>query len=172
MNLLQALGIDDVSGPFYAFYSGIGGIIIPPIMTVGGFAVVQWWHHRCHYPCWRIGRHPHQHFNYCKHHHPNTLSVSTKYATMQIMKKILISIAVAVVVITGAVAVAVHYKQNQQKQAVAQQSEVAKAKAQDQSKLNDTSAKLVAEQAQCKEGNAAYILLTPAQKAKLQAPAC
>ena len=41
-------GSDNGSGPWYLWVSGAGGVILPPILTVGGVALVAWWHHTCH----------------------------------------------------------------------------------------------------------------------------
>ena len=51
--LLHVLGIDDLSGRWYGFWSGFGS-------DLGEFAIVAvvWHHLNCHEPgCWRIARH-------------------------------------------------------------------------------------------------------------------
>lgn len=58
---LHALGIDDVSGRWYAFWSGFGS-------DLGELAIVGvLWHHlNCHQDgCWRIARHR---THYCRKH--------------------------------------------------------------------------------------------------------
>ena len=59
--LLHALGIDDTSGRWYAFWSGFGS-------DLGELAIVGvLWHHlNCHWErCWRIARHR---THYCRKH--------------------------------------------------------------------------------------------------------
>lgn len=52
--LLHVLGVDNVSGYWYAFWSGFAGdiaLLATPIVLLRK--------HNCHVrPCWRIGRHP------------------------------------------------------------------------------------------------------------------
>lgn len=64
--LLRLLGVDDLSGPWYGFWSGFGsdlayiGII---------WALVK--RHNCHVRwCWRIGLYPAGEFRVCRRHHP------------------------------------------------------------------------------------------------------
>jgi len=57
--ILRALGIDDVSGPWYAFWSGFGSDL-GELAIVG--AIIR--HVNCHQKgCWRLG-----------HHHTGTVS--------------------------------------------------------------------------------------------------
>lgn len=37
----------DGNSPHYLFYSGFGSIVLPPILTVGGLALIAWWHGQC-----------------------------------------------------------------------------------------------------------------------------
>lgn len=47
------LGLDNVSGRWYAFWSGFGGDL-PIFAGLGAFVL----HKNCHTPgCWRLGRH-------------------------------------------------------------------------------------------------------------------
>lgn len=60
------LGLDDVSGPWYAWWSGVGANVG---LLGGAFVVVR--KHQCHVKrCWRIGRHPAGDFHVCRKHHP------------------------------------------------------------------------------------------------------
>lgn len=46
--LAHLLGLDNVSGPFYAFWSGVGLTVLWPIVYLK--------HHNCHAEkCWRLG---------------------------------------------------------------------------------------------------------------------
>ena len=72
--LLHWLGVDDVSGAAYAFWSGFGSILIPPLLTAGPVMWVLLRKHNCHAKgCWRIGRHPVEGTGYvvCRRHHPD-----------------------------------------------------------------------------------------------------
>lgn len=45
----------------YNFFSGIGPILIAPILQLGGFALLWWWHTTCHdIDCWRPGKYSRQ----------------------------------------------------------------------------------------------------------------
>jgi hypothetical protein len=51
------LGLDNVAGPIYAFFSGSGSVFLPPVLSVLGVAAVFWWHHQCHvHHCYRYAR--------------------------------------------------------------------------------------------------------------------
>ena len=59
--LLRVLGLDDLSGPWYGFWSGFGS-------DLGELAIVGaiWNHLNCHENgCWRIARHR---TPYCRRH--------------------------------------------------------------------------------------------------------
>lgn len=66
--LAHILGLDDVSGRWYAFWSGVGGdlaFIAAPLVVLR--------RHNCHVKwCLRIGRHPVAGTMYtvCRRHHP------------------------------------------------------------------------------------------------------
>jgi hypothetical protein len=61
------LGLDDASGPFYLFWSGVCGGLGP---FAAGFAIVR--RHNCHRRgCWRIGRFSFGERFYCRLHHPH-----------------------------------------------------------------------------------------------------
>ena len=46
--ILHWLGIDNVSGPAYAWWSGSGSVLLPPILNGFALALVFWWHNQCH----------------------------------------------------------------------------------------------------------------------------
>lgn len=66
-SILHWLGIDDVSGKPYAFWSGVGGdlsIFAAPLVLLRRY--------NCHEKrCWRIGKHPVSGtpFTVCRKHH-------------------------------------------------------------------------------------------------------
>ncbi|HEY1820406.1 MAG TPA: hypothetical protein VGG83_10785 [Trebonia sp.] len=67
--LAHLLGLDNLSGPVYGFWSGIGGdasILAVPLVVLR--------RHNCHVRrCPRLGRHPVQGtaFTVCRKHHPD-----------------------------------------------------------------------------------------------------
>jgi hypothetical protein len=67
--LLHVLGVDDVSGRWYGFWSGVGGdlaLLATPVTLLRK--------HNCHTKrCWRIGRHPVEGTTWtvCRRHHPD-----------------------------------------------------------------------------------------------------
>lgn len=66
--LLHVLGIDDVSGRWYAFWSGVGGDL-----GFIGAAFTIWRRHSCHVRrCWRVGRQQIDGttWHVCHRHHP------------------------------------------------------------------------------------------------------
>lgn len=68
---LHLTGADNVSGPWYGFWSGFGSDL-GELAIVGGLISV-YWKHSCHAKgCWRIGRHPVEgtHWVVCRRHHP------------------------------------------------------------------------------------------------------
>jgi hypothetical protein len=70
--LLHVFGIDTTTGPWYAFWSGAGGILerLLELAVIGG---LLWRHNNCHQPqCWRLGRLPVEgsQWKTCRHHHP------------------------------------------------------------------------------------------------------
>jgi hypothetical protein len=71
IQLLHYLGIDDVSGPWYAFWSGFGSDLGELAIVGGMLTLVR--RHNCEvHKCWRIGRHqtPAAH-RVCRRHHPD-----------------------------------------------------------------------------------------------------
>ena len=64
--LLRVLGVDDLSGPWYGFWSGFAGDLV----YLGIFwALVK--KHNCHVNrCWRIGRFTAGEYRVCRRHHP------------------------------------------------------------------------------------------------------
>jgi hypothetical protein len=66
------LGMDNLSGPIYGFFSGSGSDI-GQVTLVGGVAMMVR-KHNCHvHGCWRVGRHPIAGTPYvvCRKHHPD-----------------------------------------------------------------------------------------------------
>lgn len=65
-------GLDDASGPFYLFWSGIAGSFL---VNLGTFFLVFYFHHTCHASprCWRWGKYDAAGgvFKVCRHHHPD-----------------------------------------------------------------------------------------------------
>ena len=45
--LAHWLGLDNVSGPIYAWWSGSGSVILPWIVQVLIIILLFWWHHQC-----------------------------------------------------------------------------------------------------------------------------
>jgi hypothetical protein len=70
--LLRILGVDDLSGPWYGFWSGFGSDL-GELAIVGGLVAVAR-RHNCHvHHCWRVGRHPVEGttFVVCRRHDPS-----------------------------------------------------------------------------------------------------
>ena len=70
--LQHFFGLDDLSGPFYGFWSGVGSDITE-LAIVGGLIGI-YRRHTCHARrCWRFGRHPVAGTPYivCRRHHPD-----------------------------------------------------------------------------------------------------
>jgi len=66
--LLHVLGVDDVSGRWYGFWSGFGSDL-----GYAGIIAALVRKHNCHQPrCWRIGRFPVEGtaWSACRRHHP------------------------------------------------------------------------------------------------------
>ena len=74
--LRHLLGVDDLTGPWYGFWSGFGS----DLSEIGGLGVVSyifWRKHNCHVRgCWRIGRHPLEGTLYvvCRQHYPTGIA--------------------------------------------------------------------------------------------------
>jgi hypothetical protein len=69
--LAHLMGLDNLSGPFYGFWSGIGSDLGE--VTIIGAALSIWWKHECHVKgCHRMGRHPVAGTPHvvCRRHHP------------------------------------------------------------------------------------------------------
>ena len=63
----------DGNGTHYLFWSGFGGIVIPPLLTAVPIVWVLLRRHNCHVRgCWRIGRNAVEGTAYvvCRRHHP------------------------------------------------------------------------------------------------------
>jgi hypothetical protein len=67
--LSHFFGLDNLSGPFYGFWSGVGSDI-GEVTIIGGLVTIGR-HKNCHVKgCWRIGRHHHGPYLLCSKHHP------------------------------------------------------------------------------------------------------
>lgn len=71
--LFHIFGLDNASGPWYLFWSGIGSDI-SELAIVGGL-IAFWRKHTCHVGrCWRFARHAHTvdgvTYQLCSKHHP------------------------------------------------------------------------------------------------------
>lgn len=56
--LLSPLGVTNVSGRPYAWWSGSGSVILPPLITLAGISALYAWHHQCRERgCVRVVRH-------------------------------------------------------------------------------------------------------------------
>lgn len=68
MWLLHVLGVDDVSGRWYAWWSGAGSDISE--LAIVGAVLGAYRRHNCHRArCWRIGRHTVDGTPWCNRHH-------------------------------------------------------------------------------------------------------
>jgi hypothetical protein len=71
MTLAHFFGLDSLNDVPYAFWSGAGSVFLPFILQAVVFLPIYWYHHNCnHSGCPRIGKHHHNHFRFCKYHHP------------------------------------------------------------------------------------------------------
>jgi len=71
--IAHLMGLDNLAGYWYGFWSGIGSIFIPPTLTSTPIVLVMLRRHNCHqHLCWRLGRHPVEGTPYvlCRRHHP------------------------------------------------------------------------------------------------------
>lgn len=72
--LSHFFGLDNLSGPFYGFWSGSGSDIQELTVIVGGWALLR--HHNCHVKgCWGLRTHlvdgtP---YRVCRKHHPTAI---------------------------------------------------------------------------------------------------
>ena len=69
--LSHFLGLDNLSGPYYGFWSGFGSDLSELAIAGGLYGVLR--KYNCHVRrCWRSGRHPVEGttFTVCRHHHP------------------------------------------------------------------------------------------------------
>jgi hypothetical protein len=66
-------GLQSGNSPWYLFPSGIGSIIIPPLITLAGVAALWWWHHQCavHRCYWPARRLTAAGERACFRHHPH-----------------------------------------------------------------------------------------------------
>lgn len=65
-------GVYHQNSPGYGFWSGIGSVFVPPILTILGFGLLYYWHHMCHnkITCFRWGHADQNGVVYCKKHNP------------------------------------------------------------------------------------------------------
>lgn len=71
--IAHLLGVDNLAGAWYGFWSGFGSIVIPPVLTALPIVFVMLRRHNCHvHHCWRVGRHPSDDglYRVCGKHHP------------------------------------------------------------------------------------------------------
>lgn len=66
------LGLANVSGPIYAFWSGSGSVLLPWLLNGFLIAGLFWWHHQCHvHRCfWYARRKTAAREAACWRHHP------------------------------------------------------------------------------------------------------
>lgn len=69
--LAHFFGIDNLSGPFYGFWSGVGSDVSE--LAIPGAMYALYRRHNCHaHRCWRLGRFPHPDgWTVCHRHHPD-----------------------------------------------------------------------------------------------------
>lgn len=80
--LVHVLGIDDLTGHWYGFWSGVGSDV-SEVAIIGGLAGMLR-KHNCHvHRCWRLGRHPVAGTGYhvCRRHHPTGAPTAAEVAT-------------------------------------------------------------------------------------------
>jgi hypothetical protein len=76
--ILNVLGITNVSGPWYAWWSGVAGDL-----GLLGAAFTLYWRHTCHIKgCWRVGRHQVDGTTWvvCRKHHPEDAPTAAEVA--------------------------------------------------------------------------------------------
>lgn len=65
--LLHVLGVDNLAGPWYGFWSGFAGDLV---YLGAAWAIVR--RNNCHVNrCWRLGRLQAGEFKVCRRHHPD-----------------------------------------------------------------------------------------------------
>jgi hypothetical protein len=81
-------GLDDLSGPWYGFWSGIGSDLaelgLIGAVATGVYQMVR--KYNCHEPgCWRVGTHPAAggQFLLCYRHHPDFLGTRPTHETIE-----------------------------------------------------------------------------------------
>lgn len=68
--IFHVAGVDNLSGPWYGFWSGLGSDISEFALVGGGIALAR--AHTCHVQgCWRWGKHPAGIYKFCAKHHPD-----------------------------------------------------------------------------------------------------
>lgn len=76
--LMHFFGLDDLSGPFYGFWSGVGSDISE--LAIVAAVIAGYRKHNCHVKgCWRLGKHAVRNTPYvvCAKHHPDVPDVVT-----------------------------------------------------------------------------------------------
>ena len=71
--LAHWLGLDNVAGRIYAFWSGSGSVVIPPFLSALIILAAFWWHHQCtvHGCYWYARRTTAAGERACWKHHPH-----------------------------------------------------------------------------------------------------
>jgi len=68
--ILHVFGVDNLSGPWYGFWSGFGSDLTE-VTGLGLVAYAFWRKHNCHVKgCWRVGWHQAGDHVVCARHHP------------------------------------------------------------------------------------------------------
>jgi len=83
--VLHVLGVDNLSGPWYGFWSGAGSDI-GELAIVGGLVTLVK-HRTCHvHRCWRLGRHQilGTLYTVCRRHHPDGHLTASQVAESQV----------------------------------------------------------------------------------------
>lgn len=70
--LFHILGLDNLGGPWYGFWSGFGSDLSEVVLIGALYQLFR--KHNCHVKgCWRVGRHPVDGTDHivCRRHHPD-----------------------------------------------------------------------------------------------------
>jgi hypothetical protein len=79
ISILHSAGIDNVSGPQYGFWSGVGSVILPPLFSISALGAIYLRKHNCHVKgCWRLGHTvPGTAYVACYKHNPGIVGKKT-----------------------------------------------------------------------------------------------
>lgn len=71
--LARWLGMLNLAGPIYGWWSGSGSVIIPLAVQISVFGAIWWWHHQCtvHHCYWPSRRLTAAGERACFKHHPH-----------------------------------------------------------------------------------------------------